>query len=121
MRKHPGERRLETVTWGLLLVWLGVMMMIEEPEGLAGVGAGAILLLSAVLQKLLKWEAGAVLWIAGVALVFSGINELLGDREVPVLAIVLLVVGALVIGRAMAPRRPRKGPDGSPPSRTIDL
>lgn len=113
--KSGGERRFEAVTWGLLLVWVGLMMTVDEPDGLTGVGAGGILLLSALIQRAVGWEAGAVLWVAGFVLVLSGVNELVGEQDVPVLAVLLILFGAAIVGKAvMSGSRARARRDREP-------
>ncbi|MBI4730457.1 MAG: hypothetical protein HY775_13310, partial [Acidobacteria bacterium] len=36
----PAERRIELATWGALLVWVGVMLMVDERPGVTAVGLG---------------------------------------------------------------------------------
>lgn len=104
--KDPRERRVEAATWGLVLVWAGIMLVWSEPAGIAGIGYGVLLLGSAILQKLMGWEAGLVLWAGGIALLLSGINDRLGrDQHVPAIAVILIIIGGMLVLRAFAKPR----------------
>lgn len=106
--KDPRERRVETATWGVLLVWVGTMLVVHEPRGVANIGAGAIMLVSALIQRALGWDAGLVLWAGGIAFLLSGINDRLGrDQHVPALAVVLIIIGGMLVLRAFG-RQPRR-------------
>jgi hypothetical protein len=108
--KDPRERRIEALTWGTLLVWVGLSLGIDFPKGVPGLVAGLILLTSAIIQKVMGWEAGIVLWAAGLALTLSGLNDLTNGRHhVPALAIVLILIGGWIVLRALTgSRRPRR-------------
>lgn len=104
--KTSGERRVEGVTWGALVVWVGVMMALpDEPDGLGLAGAGAILLLSALVQAAAGWEAGLLMWGAGIALLFSGLERLADLEDVPLLAIGVIAFGATIVARALVGER----------------
>jgi hypothetical protein len=108
--KTTSERRIELATWGLMLIWVGVWMSVDLRRGVPGVVAGAILLLSALIQRALGYEAGLVLWVGGIAFMVSGLNDLAkGKHNVSVLAIVLVIFGAMLLIRAAAgPQNKRK-------------
>lgn len=94
---------IRRATWGLLLLWIGVMMVVEESPGVASIGAGAILLLSALLRRALAWRAGFVLWAMGALLVIFGLNDLGGDdRGIPLFAVALIGFGSLMLVRAFS-------------------
>lgn len=118
--KPAGERRIEAATWGLLIVWLGVMMLVpDEPEGLGLLGAGVILLVSALIQRISGWNGGVLLWGGGTALTVSGLEGLL-EWDIPIGAILVIAVGVWMLTRALRPRRPKGGSDGRG-SITIEL
>jgi hypothetical protein len=101
--KPTAERRIEAATWGLLLIWAGVVLAVELREGVPAVVAGGILLASALIQKSMGGEGGLVFWAGGIAFTLSGLNDLTnGRRHIPVLAVVLILFGAAVLGRALA-------------------
>ena len=98
--KHPRERVTERVTLALLIVWLGVMLSIDEPEGLTPLGFGAILLGSALYQRLRGWHAGVVTWVVGAVLVGMGIGELSSTADIPWFGIAVVLVGLWLLARA---------------------
>lgn len=89
-------------TWGLMLLWLGVMLAVDEGPGVASIGAGAILLIGAILRRAQGRRAGAFIPLVGVLLVIMGANDLGGDDQgIPFVATVLVALGALVLVRAV--------------------
>lgn len=98
---HPF--RVRAVMWGVLLVWIGVMGVVDEPAGVASIGAGAILLIGAFLRRAMGAQAGFVLTVAGALLVIFGLNDLNGDTtRIPLFAVALIAFGAFVIARALS-------------------
>ena len=98
--KDRGERRAERVTLALLIVWLGVMLSVTEPHGLTPLGFGAILLGSAVYQRVRGWHAGLVTWIVGGILIGVGIGDLSSHAKIPWFGIAVVLVGLWLLARA---------------------
>jgi len=99
--KDPRERVFERITLAVLVIWIGVMMAIKhEPQGLAQLGAGAILLASAFYQRLRGWHAGLVTWVVGAVLVGMGIGDLFSNGDIPWLAISVILIGLWMLTRA---------------------
>lgn len=98
--KDPRERRVERLTLALLIVWLGVMLTIDEPEGLTPLGFGGILLGSAFYQRLRGWRSGLVTWVVGAILVGMGIGELSSSADIPWFGIAVILVGLWLLARA---------------------
>ncbi|MGH2784609.1 MAG: hypothetical protein ACRDJ1_05075 [Actinomycetota bacterium] len=98
--KDPRERRVERFTLALLIVWLGVMLLIEEPRGLAPLGFGGILLASAFYQRLRGWRGGLVTWIVGAVLIGVGIGDLSSDADINWFAIAVILLGLWLLARA---------------------
>ena len=96
----PGERRAHRVTLALLIVWLGVMLSISEPEGLTPLGFGGILLGSALYQRLRAWHAGLVTWVVGAILVGMGIGDLTSSADIPWFGIAVVLLGLWLLARA---------------------
>lgn len=95
--------RVRALVWGALLVWIGVMGIVDERAGIASIGAGAILLIGALLRRAMGQHAGFVLTVAGVLLVLIGLNDLNGDDQgVPLFAVALIGFGAFIIARAFS-------------------
>lgn len=102
--KEAGERRAERITMALLVVWLGAMLIANEPDGLTPLGFGAILIGSGVYQRMRRWHAGLVTWVVGAILLGIGIGDLGYDGDVPWFGIAVVLVGLWLVARAL--RRP---------------
>lgn len=101
LSKPPAERRIELATWGALLVWIGVMLMVDERPGVTAVGLGGIMLASAVIQRALGYRAGLLLWGFGLYFLIGGLADLTDLKLSNVaLAGVLIAFGALLLIRA---------------------
>jgi hypothetical protein len=96
----PREKRVHRITLALLLVWLGVMLSIHEPEGTTPLGFGIILLGSALYQRLRGWHAGLTTWVIGTILVGMGIGDLSSKGDVPWFGIAVILVGLWLLTRA---------------------
>jgi RsiW-degrading membrane proteinase PrsW (M82 family) len=97
--KDPRERVFERITLAVLVIWIGVMMAIKhEPDGLAQLGAGGILLASAFYQKARGWRAGVVTWVVGAVLL--GFGDLTSSADIPWLAISVILIGIWMLARA---------------------
>ena len=102
--KDPAERRFERATMATLVVWLGVMMIVKEPHGLTQLGAGAILLVSALYQRFRRWHASIITWVVGALLLGTGIGDLSSKADVPWFGIAIVLAGLWLFTRAV--RRP---------------
>jgi hypothetical protein len=98
--KDPRERQTERITLALLILWIGVMIVIKEPDGLAQLGAGGILLGSGFYQRLRGWHAGLVTWVVGAILVGMGIGDLSSTADIPWLGISVILLGLWMLARA---------------------
>lgn len=98
--KDPRERRAERVTLALLVLWLGVMLSIREPAGVAPLGFGGILLASALYQRLRGWHSGVVTWVVGAILIGIGIGDLSSSADIPWFGIAVVLVGLWLLARA---------------------
>lgn len=88
-------------TWGALLLWIGVMMVVEERAGVASIGAGAILLAGSAFRRAYGGRAGFVLTFMGILLLVLGLSDVGGDdRGIPLFATALIAIGSLVLVRA---------------------
>jgi len=106
--KSAAERRIEALTWGALLVWVGISLIVDLHRGVPSLVAGSILLVSALYQRVRGWEAGIILWAGGLALTISGLNDLrAGHHHLSVLAIVLILIGGSIVLRAISGPGPR--------------
>jgi hypothetical protein len=101
------NRNFETVAWGLFFVWWGITELFPFlPHGLGAVGIGLILLgLNAARSRNGIPTSGFTLTLGILALVLGGLelasSVLNLPFEIPVFAILLIVLGVIVLGREM--------------------
>lgn len=94
--------RIGPIVWGALLIWIGVMIIVDEKPGVASIGAGSILLAGALWRRSAGRRAGFVLSAMGLLLVLFGIKDLNGDDTgIPLFATALIAIGALIITKAI--------------------
>jgi hypothetical protein len=101
--KDADERRVERITTALLVLWLGAMLIWpdkDQPEGLTPLGFGAILLGSALYQRLRGWHAGILSWVLGAVLIGVGIGDLVYGGDVPWFGIAVALSGLWLLARA---------------------
>src|SRR5215467_13010444 len=109
MFKSAAERRIETLTWGALVLWVGISLIVDLNRGVPSLVAGSILLASALYQRLRGWEAGIILWAGGLALTISGLNDLrAGHHHLSALAIILILIGGSIVLRAIGGETPKQ-------------
>ncbi len=104
---QTSNRNLETVAWGAFFIWWGVTELFPFlPHGIGAVGIGLILLgLNAARSRNGIPTSGFTTTLGVLALVLGGL-ELAGSVlslpfEIPVFAILLIVLGMIVLGRGM--------------------
>jgi hypothetical protein len=98
--KDVNERRVERITTALLVLWLGIVLIWNEPEGVTPLGFGGILLGSALYQRLHRWHAGILSWVLGAVLLGIGIGELFYEGDVPWFGIAVALAGLWLLARA---------------------
>ncbi len=98
---------LEAVAWGALLVWWGVTELIPGlPKGTGAVGVGLILLSVNAVRWLRGTPVSVFSTILGVLVLVWGGLDLAASLlrlpfEMPTFAILLIVLGALLLGREL--------------------
>ncbi len=106
------NRDFEAIAWGALFIWWGITELVQAlPEGIGLVGIGLIL----ICLNIARWLNGITIsafssTIGVLALVWGGM-ELAGALlslpfEMPVFAILLITLGAILLGREIP--RPRE-------------
>lgn len=78
MRKSVAERTVESLTWALVVIWLGVMLIAGglQYAWLVMMVLGIILLTSAIYQHVQGWETSFAIWIFGVWMAVFSVVEL---------------------------------------------
>ena len=98
---------LEAVAWGALLVWWGITELVPGlPKGLGAVGVGLILLGVNAVRRLSGAPISVFSTFLGVlALVWGGLDLVASvlnlPFEMPTFAILLIVLGAMLLGREL--------------------
>ena len=104
---HVSNRQLETLGWGLFFVWWGITELFTSlPHGIGALGIGLILLgLNAIRARNGIPTSGFTTTLGILALVLGGLE--LAARvlhlpfEIPIFAILLIVLGVIVLGRGL--------------------
>jgi hypothetical protein len=102
---RPMNRNLEAIAWGVFFVWWGVTELIPSmPDGIGAIGIGLIFLgLNAARSMAGQSTSSLTLTLGILALVLGGLElgeSLLGlSFEVPIFAILLVVLGGLLLIR----------------------
>jgi hypothetical protein len=101
------NRNFEAIAWGALLIWWGITELIPSlPDGTGAIGIGLILLGVNVARLFNGITASGFTTTVGIlALVWGGL-EMAGvllslPFELPVFAILLIVLGAIILAPAL--------------------
>jgi hypothetical protein len=101
------NRQLDTLGWGLFFVWWGITELFKFlPPGIGAIGLGLILLgLNAVRTRNGIPASGFTTTLGILALVLGGLElaapVLNLPFEIPIFAILLIVLGIILLGRGM--------------------
>jgi len=97
------NKRLENISWGLFLIMLGGLWLVPDrwiPDGAWLIGAGLIMLGLNLVRYLNGIKMSGFTLVLGAIAVFSGISDIL-QRDLPVFAILLILIGANMIIRPL--------------------
>ncbi len=105
------NRNLEAMAWGALFIWWGITELFPFlPHGTGAIGIGLILLgLNAARSLNGAQASGLTITLGILALVWGGL-ELAGSLlalpfQIPVFAILLIVLGAIMLARELLQSR----------------
>jgi len=93
------NKRLERIGWALFLIMIGGIGLVPEgrvPEGTWLVGVGLIMLGLNAARSIKGIQMSGSTLVLGILALIAGIGDLLG-LDLPVLAILLIIVGASII------------------------
>ncbi|RPH74072.1 hypothetical protein EHM76_04185 [bacterium] len=97
------NRNFEAITWGALLIWVGITELIEIlPNGTGAAGIGLILLGSKAARELKGVPASGFTTTVGILMLVWGGLEIAGailslPFQLPVSAILLIVLGVILL------------------------
>jgi hypothetical protein len=101
--KEAQNKRLETIGWALFLIMIGGLALVPDnlvPEGSWLIGVGLIMLGLNVARYRSGIKMSGFTLALGAIAILSGLGDMLGI-DVPVFAILLILVGAYIIIRPM--------------------
>jgi hypothetical protein len=108
MDKKKGlNQKFEIIAWGVFFVWWGIAEFKFLPHGTGDLGIGLILLGLNGMRSLNGIPTSGWTMALGIIMLVDGILELAGTLlnlpfKLPVFAILLIVLGVIVLGRALA-------------------
>ena len=103
------HRNFETIAWSMFFIWWGVTELFNFPAGIDAVGIGLILLgLNAARSLNGIPTSGLTITLGILALVWGGLelaqSVLALPFEMPVFAILLIVLGVILLARELQSR-----------------
>jgi len=109
-REHASSKGVDGFAWGMLLVWIGAVLLLRWGCGVALVGAGTIVLAAHGWRRRLGLKLDRFGFVFGVMLLVCGVWTLLGVSIdlVPVLSIAAGI--GLLVSTWRASRTPPGGP-----------
>jgi hypothetical protein len=108
---QTSNRKLEAITWAAVFIWWGFTELFQSlPPGIGAIGLGAILLgLNAARSRSGLPASGFTLILGILAFVWGGLDLAAAilhlSVELPVFAILLIVLGMIVLGRSLIQNR----------------
>jgi len=100
---HTLNRNFEAIAWGALFIWWGITALVPSlPDGTTAIGIGLILIVVNVARRLSNVPISSFSTTIGILALIWGVLELAGvllslPFELPVFAILLIVLGAIVL------------------------
>jgi hypothetical protein len=100
-------RNFDAIGWGALFIWWGISVLVTSlPVGTVAIGTGVILIGVNVARKLSGVPISRFSTTVGILALVWGVLELVGvllslPFELPIFAILLIVLGVIVIWPAL--------------------
>ena len=101
------NRNFEVIAWGALFIWWGITALIPSlPKGIGTIGIGLILVGANVARRMNNVPISRFSTTVGILAIVWGALELVGvfltlPFELPVFAILLIVLGVIVLWPAL--------------------
>ena len=98
-QKNALDKRLDSIGWGLFLLMIGGLWLAPEgsvPEGTWLIGTGLIILGLTGVRYLNRIKISGFWVVLGILALGCGLSDLFGI-DLPVFAILLIIVGASII------------------------
>jgi len=97
-------RKLDAVGWGLFLIWIGIVLLLNASSSVALLGIGVIILGVQVARVFLKLNLEGFWFVVGLLFLMGGIWQMVGARF-PLVPILLIVAGVALIVTRFMPKR----------------
>lgn len=94
--RQASEYKLDTLVWGLLLVWIGLALLITLGWGIGLLGVGIILLGQQAAKRYMGSRLDTFWVVVGFVFVIGGISELLGVH-ISVIPVACIVAGVVLL------------------------
>jgi hypothetical protein len=107
VRKKALDKRLDALGWGLFLIMIGGLMLVPEgriPEGTWLIGTGLIILGTNLVRYLNNIIISGFWVVVGVLAFAAGVGAVFGI-DLPVFAILLILIGAGILFDVFVKRR----------------
>jgi hypothetical protein len=98
--RKPLEARLASIGWGLVFLWIGIAMLGSLHSGIGLFGIGIIILGLQLVRKYIDVGMEAFWVVIGLLFTFGGLGSLY-EKDIPVLATVLVLAGLLLLVSAV--------------------
>ena len=108
---RTSNQKLEAIAWAAIFIWWGLTELFQSfPPGIGAIGLGIILLgLNAARSRSGLPASGFTLTLGILALIWGGLDLTAAvmhlSFELPVFAILLIVLGMIVLGRSLIQNR----------------
>lgn len=105
--KQVLNKRLETIGWALFLIMIGGIGLVpraQVPEGIWSIGVGLIMLGLNAARYVYKIKMSTFTIVLGILALLTGLGDLFGV-DLPVFAILLILIGANMILKPMFEKR----------------
>jgi len=98
--RREKTKKITAVGWGAFFMWFGFVLMVDAGTGAILVGVGVISLCVQVARKYAGLESDGFWMVVAILFVVVGVWELY-QVQIPLMAILLIVIGAAFILSAL--------------------
>jgi hypothetical protein len=105
--KPSWDERVEDLAWAVLLIAAGIILLLPSqrvPQGIWLVAAGTTLLALNAARYIRRRAISVFTSVLGVIALAGGVGDLAGI-DLPLLALTLIALGAIVVLKPLIPRR----------------
>jgi len=97
---HVSVKKLDSLVWGLLLIWIGIALLTAVGWGIGSLGVGAILLFEQAARKYIGGDIETLWIVVGAVFMTGGISELSGIH-ISLIPVACIVAGVVLLLSAL--------------------